>query len=379
MFKSLIGLFVALIAFGLTNTSLAQGELPIRVLLASGSDLRLIFPASHDTMYMDGTLLNRSNVAQEWRLSASGNSVQVQTQNGNYNTKHNQLVFTTATNGGYFLFGGKPYRGNALIIASGNYLELINSLSVEDYVRGVVGKEMPSSWPQEALKAQAIIARTYAISRLNQKGNFDLCATEACQVYGGADAETSNTDTAVQNTQGLIISYNNHPAETYFHADSGGYLASAQEIWGKNLPYLRAHRDPESQSPLSSWNISPTGGTIANAIARFAPQVGNYVSLSVTEYSESSRVWGVQIEGTAGRAYLAGRTAQAFMRSLGARSTVLRVSSTSPLILAGAGAGHGVGLSQWGALGYAKLGWAYDQILGYYYQGVALANYTVLP
>ena len=327
-------------------------------------------------MFMDGSVLNRSSLALEWRLSARNSRVLVASQNGVYDTGQNRLVFQSDA-GGVFQYGGRAYRGYAYVIAQGSSLTLVNTVPVEEYVQGVLPSEMPSSWPLEALKAQAIIARTYAMSRLNQSGDYDVCATERCQVYNGATAETYAGNAAVAATDGLIVAWGDKPAQTFFSADSGGFTASSKEVWGSDLPYLVARPDPDSLWAGSDFQLRPNAGTISSTLARFAPRVGAYRGMSVTARSESGRVWEVSVTGSNGSARIVGRDAQTFMRALGAKSTIANVVSSNPLVISGSGNGHGVGLSQWGARGLAARGWTFDQILGYYYTGVSLSGYVV--
>ena len=354
----------------------APKPLTIRVLVATAPAATLTFPADHAAFYADGSVLHRSGAPLEWRLSSRNNRIAIETPGGAYDTGRDR-VFLDSPPGGAFTLNGRLYRGGATVIARGANLNVINALDIEDYVLGVLPEEMPSSWPAEALRAQAIIARTYAISRLNQNGDYDVCATTACQVYGGASVETPRANQAAADTRGLIVAYGNRPAKTYFHADSGGFTASSREVWGEALPYLVARPDPESRSPKSPWRAVPDARTISNVTARFAARAGAYRAMRVTGRTESGRVNAVEVTGDAGTVTLTAGTARDFVRALGAQSTLAEVTSAQPLVLEGAGWGHGVGLSQWGARGFAALGWTYDQILGYYYPGVSLANYEV--
>lgn len=367
----------ALAALLAPNALAAGGPLPIRVLVQSAPSARLTFPAVHTAFFADGKVLARSTTPLEWRLAVGANGkISVEAKGGVlYDTGRERLLFE-APPAGAFALGGKPYRGSASVIARGRSLDVINVLDLEEYVRGVVPVEMPSGWPDEALKAQAVIARTYAIARLGSAGDHDVCATTACQVYGGASVETARADAAAAATRGIIASYAGRPARTFFHADSGGYTASSREVWGEDVPYLVARPDPGSRSPRSPWTASPAAGLVASAVARLAPGVGRLRSLAVSARTESGRIDGLALGGDQGTAVLSGAVAREFARAIGAQSTLLVVSSNAPLTLQGTGWGHGVGLSQWGARSLAIAGWTYDQILAYYYTGVALSNYV---
>jgi stage II sporulation protein D len=371
----LVTITALILSFG---SALAQPSgLYMRVFLNNAPSIALTFSDSHTAYYADGNVLNRSDFALEWRMAVGRNGrIWIESAQGPFDTGRDSLVFE-ANPRGVFQYGSRAYRGWAVVSVRAGGLQLVNSLPVEDYVRAVLPGEMPSGWPFEALKAQAIIARTYAISRLNSVGDYDICATERCQVYNGASGETTQANAATEATTGLIISYGNRPAQTFFHADSGGYTASSAEIWGSTLPYLMARSDPASTSPDSSWRLQPTAGAIAGAVARFAPRVGAFRGLNVLARTSSGRVGTLEIVGSAGSVRLGSTAAYGFIRALGAKSSLVNVVSNSPLVLVGAGNGHGVGLSQWGARGLAAQGWTFEQILGYYYQNVSLSSYVL--
>ena len=257
-------------AKNLLFSSLQEPPKPLilRVLIGQQQKANLIFPTSHNVTYSDGTLLNQSATPLEWNLSIQNGKIAIVTEAGSFDTGHNKLVLQTEA-GGYFQFVGRVYRGSAIITVRGGVMNIVNAIDVEDYVRGVTPSEMPSGWPDEALKAQTIIARTYAIAKLNQSGDYDVCPTAACQVYGGANAETIRGNAAADATRGLIVSWNDRPATTYFSSDSGGYTASGLEIWGTNLPYLVARPDPLSVAPNNPWRLPISSGTIQSVVNRY--------------------------------------------------------------------------------------------------------------
>jgi stage II sporulation protein D len=370
-------LILSLFALMFSSAFAQPSGLFMRVWLNTAPNVALSFAEPHTAYFTDGSVFNRSDIALEWRMRVGrNNKIWIESQQGLYDTGRDKLVFETSAQGA-FSYGARAYRGWAVVSVKAGSLQLVNSLPVEDYVRAVLPGEMPSGWPIEALKAQAVIARTYAISRLNTAGDYDICASERCQVYNGATGETRNANAATQATNGLIVSYGNRPAQTFFYADSGGYTASSREIWGKDLPYLMARPDPTSVAPDSNWSFQPTPGTISSAIARFAPCAVAYRSLQIVARTDSGRVATLEVAGSGGTVRLSGNGAYNFVRALGAKSSLVNVTSISPLVITGSGNGHGVGLSQWGARGLAAIGWSYEQILGYYYQGVSLSNYTL--
>ena len=167
--------------------------------------------------------------------------------------------------------GYKYYGGFEYYRASGNNINVINVVGLTDYVKGVIPYEMSPSWPAEALKAQALCAKCYSLNNLNKhrsKG-FDLCNTTDCQVYYGTNGSTEYSDEAVEAVEGLFVMYNGKICQTYYHASSGGYTEDVGNIWGTDIPYLKAVEDTylESTRPFSftadldqiSWILQTKG------------------------------------------------------------------------------------------------------------------------
>lgn len=359
---------------------LAQGNsarpLVIRVLLSTQSKAIVTVATPHSAIYADGTVFTQSDAALEWRFSITpGGKIGIETAQGVYDTGRQMLTLQTQQNG-YFQFAGRIYRGSSAVVAQGGALQVLNALDLEEYVRGVLPREMPSGWPDEALKAQAVIARTYAVSKLNPNGNYDVCASEQCQVYEGASAETPRGNGASEATRGEILSWQGRAAQTFFHADSGGYTASSAEIWGGQIQYLQARADPGSRTSPTPWRITVSSATIQNAVNRFAPRAGAYKSISITSRTASGRPAAILINGAVS---ITGTNVYAFARAIGAKSSMIGLTSSNPLVIVGYGNGHGVGLSQYGARWFAQSGYAYKQILSYYYSGVSIGPYEVAP
>lgn len=225
---------------------------------------------------------------------------------------------------------------------------------------------MPASFPEEALKAQAVLARTFAVRRLNPLAPYDLCATEACQVYLGLSAETPRHERAVRATEGRVLSYAGQVASALYHADSGGMTAGSEEVFRKALPYLRPRPDPYAKGPKSVWQqaVRPEEAARALRALGYAPRGDD--PPQVLEKSPSGRAWRVRLLGVEVR----GPEAQRLLRLMGLPSAMAEFQGWLAL---GRGAGHGVGLSQWGAKGMAERGYGYREILGHYFPGTLLS------
>jgi stage II sporulation protein D len=209
----------------------------------------------------------------------------------------------------------KAYRGQIEIAVSGQKLNAINVVGLEQYLAGVVPKEMPSAWPEEALKAQAVAARSYALShRLGGKG-FDLYADVRSQVYGGIPGEDPRATAAIEATKGEVLLWEGKPIDALFHSTSGGATVDAAEVFGKAVPYLVAADDPHSAlSPVHRWGPTPVPeATLRKGLKLRSPVTG----LTLTR-SASGRVATVQAFSAAGATTVTGATLRS---AAGLRST----------------------------------------------------------
>lgn len=274
-----------------------------------------------------------------------------------------------------FALEGRSYRGNLLAVWQAGRVLLVNRVWLEDYLLGVVPAEVPASFPDAVLQAQAILARTFALYRLNPRGLYDLCATERCQVYLGRSAENPRHSSAVYATRSLIVSFNQKPITAVYHADSGGYTAASAEVWGNTVPYLVARPDPFAVSPNSNWSRTLTPEAVARGLAGLGMQVGVVQAVTPLLVSESGRPLRLRIVGNSGSVELDAPQSTRLLRGLGLPSTRVRFEGWQVF---GQGSGHGVGMSQWGARGLALQGWDFRQILGYYYPGTFLSSFEVV-
>jgi stage II sporulation protein D len=152
----------------------------------------------------------------------------------------------------------RPYRGQIEVAVTGTKLDAINVLGLEQYLQGVVAQEMPSAWPEEALKAQAVAARSYALAHRLSGKPFDLYSDVRSQVYGGVKGEHPRTTAAVQATKGIVLLWEGKPIDALFHSTSGGATLDALEVFGKPVPYLVGVDDPWSAlSPVHRWGPTP--------------------------------------------------------------------------------------------------------------------------
>ncbi|KHG65389.1 stage II sporulation protein D [Thermus sp. 2.9] len=267
----------------------------------------------------------------------------------------------------YFSLEGRPYRGGVRLLPQGGKLLVINLVLLEDYLLGVLPGEMPEGFPLEALKAQAVLARTFAVNRLNPKAPYDLCASELCQVYLGFAAEKPKHAQAVAATRGQVLSYGGKAISALYHADSGGMTAGSEEVFQKALPYLRPRPDPYAKGPKSAWRVSVSKEAAEQALRALGYTPKGEEAPQVLERSPSGRAWRVRLMGVE----VWGPEAQRLLRLMGLPSALAEFQGFEAV---GRGAGHGVGLSQWGAKGMAEAGFDHREILGHYFPGTFLSE-----
>ncbi len=207
------------------------------------------------------------------------------------------------------LVGHGPYRGALEFRAVGGGVQTVDALALDDYVRGVVAAEMPSSWSPEALKAQAVAARTYAITANIGGNGYALYSDTRSQEYGGVGSETPSTDAAVAATRGQIVTYNGAPATTFFFASSGGYTEDIQNVWLGSTPqrWLRGVADPydgAGGNPYHRWSYQLSLTAATHDLGSLVK--GTLVGVQVIKHGVSPRVVSAQVVGTRGRTSVSG-------------------------------------------------------------------------
>ena len=286
------------------------------------------------------------------------------------------LFWIEPTNKGYVYIGDRWFRGRILVVPTGNGLTAVNWVDLEEYLYSVIGGEMNSSWPEEALKAQAIAARTYALyERERQRRNpvYDLGdSPDRWQIYKGISSESPKTYNAADQTAGKILTYNNQIILSVFHACSGGHTENVEDVWSTRVPYLRAVPDfdqkiKDQKIKECNWTKTFTPREISARISG----IGNVKEMIIENVSPFRSVKTLKIIGDKGTKILQGEEVRTALKIKSTRFIVNKDANGS-FILQGLGFGHGLGMSQWGAYELAKRGANHLQILGYYYQGVAL-------
>jgi stage II sporulation protein D len=270
---------------------------------------------------------------------------------------------------------GKLYRGALLVNANAkapDRFNVINVVDVEDYLLSVVPSEMPSAWPLEALKAQAIAARSYALSNIGKNGSqgFDLRPTIDDQVYGGVQSEQESSNRAVAETRGLVLWHCDKVVSAFFHSTSGGCTETAENVWNRPVPYLKSVPDYDDGSPHFQWTRTIGVGELEAAFSRSKRDVGGLLSMFPIARGSSPRVKMLLVTGTRGTVFISGEQLRGLLKLPSTSFNVGYVDGA--YTFAGRGFGHGLGLSQYGAKGLAEQGYNAPNILAHYFKDVSL-------
>ena len=267
----------------------------------------------------------------------------------------------------------KRYRGKFEVTINNDKLRIVNVIDLESYLYGVVPGEMPSDWHMEALKAQAVTARTYAIRnklKFSEYG-YDVCDTVMSQVYQGVDSENARTNQAVNETKGLVILYNGELARIYYSADAGGMTQSFAEIFGENIPYLQSVNNP-CDKDIRIWSYSFTLADLSkklldNKIAK----IPIIKEIKVAEIGKSGRVLKLDLIGETEKTQISGEMLRKLLGYSQVKSTLfsLQINADGIVELNGVGFGHGIGMCQTGAetLAGPKYNYKFKQILNHYF------------
>jgi len=272
---------------------------------------------------------------------------------------------------------GREYPATLEIVRNGEGLAIVNELRLEDYVVGVLRAETSERWPAETLRAQAIVARTYAAYLRASSGTkpYHIVATTAHQVYAGHVPASSPIWDAVRDTAGQVLLWDGELFPAFYHSTSGGYTEDPRSVFvARNMPALKPVRDEFSgAAPHFYWSLDLKLTDLSSILRRNGSDVGTVTAIEVTERTQSLRVASLAVHGTRGSARLRGND---FRRMVGyetIKSTLFAVALDGLVArFSGRGYGHGVGMSQWGAKGMAEQGYTAEKILEYYYPGTTL-------
>jgi len=288
---------LALAVLGLSACARAYADCPteIRVVLSDSGQTAAIGGAL--SWHSDGQAVGDSTDAVSVKCVDS----QVKVTLGGKGVQSDRLVAFPAS--GYVRFGNRQYRGRIeLFVGKGGGLVVLNVLPIEDYLLGVVPSEMPSKWPLAALEAQAVAARTYAISRILERKDetFDVYASVDDQAYLGVNGESASAAQAVKATAGQIVTYNGKPIVAYYCSDAGGCTKCGKE------PYLQAVPIESPDSPHNAWRIALSRDDLSALAGRAGGDIGTVQSVRTEQDPQSGHLTKLSLTGSGGKLDIAG-------------------------------------------------------------------------
>lgn len=290
---------------------------------------------------------------------------------GDIKSKTNKL-FIKSLDPDAVIIDGRRFRGNIELIKKDNlHLLVINDINLEDYIKGVLYHESSHYWPQEALKAQAVASRTYAVYQMgeNKLKDYDVSSDIYSQVYGGKTSERYRSNKAVDATGGIILAYKGKVFPTYFHATCGGHTEDASKLWNINIiPLKGVVCSFCKDSPHFSWHTVLSLNEIEKKLKESNFKINQIKDIQILGRNSSGRITDLKIISPKEEIKV---SAKDFRNIIGpniirSANFTLEIAGRDA-VLEGVGWGHGVGLCQWGAYFMAKQGYKYKEILKYYY------------
>jgi stage II sporulation protein D len=273
----------------------------------------------------------------------------------------------------------RRFRGHVTIMASKGLLDVINVVDLEQYIKGVLYHEVSHRWPLEAIKAQAVATRSYAVYSMQQKEgkDFDVTNDIYSQVYGGKNSERFRTNLAVDGTKGQVLVYQRKVLPAFFHATCAGITEDASEVWNVKLPPLKSMDCPYCQSsPHMRWKRNFRLKDIQAKLNAAGHKIGLIKDIVIVERNASDRIKTLKITGRAGESIrIPGKDFRNIIGPNDIRSNNYEVVMKGWYVdFYGRGWGHGVGLCQWGAYGMAQQQFDFKAILNHYYPRAELTD-----
>jgi stage II sporulation protein D len=376
----------------------------VRVLLASKqTTVHLTADGAWRVFAADGTtLVALPEPRERWVLEQEGRVVSARRDDSrSVPLRDSPVVVRPLEPGGTIGFNGRRWRGELAISASDEGLVVVNRLRMDDYLQGVVPLEIGTTALADvaAVEAQAVTARSYAVTRLGERRAYDMTATTQDQVYGGADTESHVGNLAVESTRGLVLLYGGNVVNAPYHANCGGSTAAPQDSWRTSAePYLQRVSDQIpgttrfycDQAPRFRWTRTFSGDELREAIGRYvrtlpgaAGSIGAVTNVAVTAVTPAGRVGTLTVDTDHGKWSLRGNEIRSALRTPAGDllySTYFSVdvvagrSGVERVTLHGGGNGHGVGMCQSGAIGRARAGQDFRTILRTYYPGTSVGT-----
>ena len=362
----------------------------IGVLLDDSKSDRIILE-SNVILYSAEKSLAVVNSGNTISVSANGDEITISIAGKNFTSEYFKLG--TKEKNSIIFYKGKKFRGQLKILTDGSKIYLVNELLLEDYLRGVLPLEMPIGKDDEnyeALKAMTVAARTYSLSKMNKNNKtFDVFMDTRDQVYGGVEVEKEITNKLIDKTAGLILTYNNNPAQVFYSASCGGHTENSKNVFGNyDIPYLEGVQDSDepycSIMPGFEWTEEYTTDKLLSFLVRSGKiNNTNYKinDINIDSRFSSGRVNKIKFELTSDEnddedIIISGNNIRSIIRRSNGgilKSTMFDINFNGDTIeINGRGNGHGVGLCQWGTIYLSHEGRDYKEILSHYFPGTEI-------
>jgi len=318
-----------------------------------------------------------NDIVHVQRIPSSNKIVVFKNDNTFLTANKGEYIKITPQNNLFTINNQLTYRGSLIIknTSDGKFI-LINQLNIEEYLYGVVVKEIGFKAPIESIKAQAIAARTYTVTHLGTYAmyGFDMTDNKYNQVYGGYNAENEKVNSAVDATRGLVMFYDGKPIRAFYFSSSGGRTENCENVWTSKIPYLVSVSDEyELNRGPRNWSVYLTSDNIRDILTHRGTDVGEVLDVVATKRAPSNRVLELQVIGS--------NTTKTFTKNnvrtpFNLKSQLFWIHKDNDTYhFYGKGYGHAVGLSQIGAMAMADAGFNYSDILKHYFTGIEIANY----
>ena len=283
--------------------------------------------------------------------------------------------------GEFYRVGARSFKGALRIVQTSDRLTLVNDVPLEVYLVGLVGSEISANWPAEAIKAQVVAARTYAVNqvertrRMKTDASYDIESTMFDQVYDGAHKEEAHVYQITSVTRGQILTRSGAIYPVFYHSCCGGFTEHARNVWS-NIEDSPVVEDRFcARSPKHDWTYEISRGEFQKTLADNGIRIGQLSSVSTMPFNDSPRVDTVIIESNTGTDNIKATELRKMLGYANLKSTWFEVNLGSKnIVFKGQGYGHGVGLCQWGAKGMADEGYAYTDILKFYYPDAGIVT-----
>lgn len=295
------------------------------------------------------------------------------------NKKFNEKI--TIVGSSFLKINKKLYRGK-LIVTINNKLTVINEVDLEEYLYGVVPREVDWDWHLELLKAQAVVARSFALKKFfeNKQSPYHLTSDITSQVYDGVNAEKKTTNFAVDTTKGEVIIYKDKIINAYYHSNCGGHTENVGDVWETPIvpEYLKGVEcDYGKDDPTYHWSKTLTKEYIKKRLNNAGYKIQNIKKISIQEKSKIGRVKIFVIYTDTGNILITGSKLRLILNPFIFRSTMITKlkNNDDSIYIEGKGWGHGVGMCQWGAKELAENGKSYIEIIKFYYPGCKIEEF----